>query len=247
MHKPMDFRRSLPAPLYARAVDLHPYRFPKTAKPGKDEVRIGDRWSLTLDSSCGRLSRLAASDFVQRMLRTFGIRISQRRVPGDKGIVVGIEAGPDGAQSYRREVRRDGVRIIASDDEGGMRGLFHLAGEMLNRRGPLLPMGTQIRRPHWQLRLTSPLIHKPIDDPRDYLAYPEPYLLNMSRYGYNATFIYIDLFDHITPQTEPHLSRPGHRRRLADLNAAVKYWGRFGIRLFAHINIDASLRKQQVV
>jgi len=78
-----------------------------------------------------------------------------------------------------------------------------------------------------------------MDAPEDYLAYPENYLLNMARYGYNATYIFLNLPDYVSPKTHPYLSKPGWKKRLSTLRKAAIYLEQFGIRLFFHANIHA--------
>lgn len=234
----MSFKQALPDSLYRQVVAAHPYRFRRPGSPRAREVMIDGRWTLRLEPGCGPLARRAARDFAALMKTTFGktLQPTARRADGPAIRIAVDAAGLHQPESYRLHVANDGVRIDAFDDEGAMRALFHLRWRMLNRRGPFLPRGHSTHVPQWSLRIGSPLVHRPLDSPRDYLELPPAYLMNMARYGYNATYIYLDWFDYMRPQIAGALARPGYARRLADLAAAAAYLRSYGIRLLFHVN-----------
>lgn len=117
-----------------------------------------------------------------------------------------------------------------------MRALFHMQWLMRNESAPVLSFGKSNRESFWRVRITSPLLHELMDSPSDYLGYPSSYLLNIARYGYNATYLYMNIWDYISPSVEPLLARPGYHRRVGELNHLVKHFGKFGIQLLFHVN-----------
>lgn len=233
----MDFKKTLPPLLYEQSTNLHPHRFHRPGKPGADEVKVDRRWSLSLDASCGRLTRLAADDLRHLMRTSFGQSLTASRTDAESSAMT-VRVRPAGRkpEAYVVDITSQAVTIDAEDDEAGMRALFHLGQAMLNRRGPFLALGKQQRAPQWAMRITSPLLHRSFDRPEDYLDLPENYLLNMARYGYNATYLYMDWFDFISPGVGGPLARPGWRKRINTLEKAAQYLARFGIRLLFHIN-----------
>jgi hypothetical protein len=80
-------------------------------------------------------------------------------------------------------------------------------------------------------------LHNPIDQPGDYLKLPREYLLNMARYGYNATFLFLNWFDLMTPDIAGPLARPDWRQRQADLQRSADFLGEYGIRLLFHVSM----------
>ena len=235
MAESINFRKDLPKSLYQQVTQAPVYRF-STCKPKRsDEISLTNKWCLSLDDSCGNLTQLAGNDLVKSLKETFRIKL-QKESPNAPRIKDSITHAAGNSEAYHRDVHPNLIKITADTDEGAMRALFHLQRELLNRRGPFVKIGAESRNPKWSLRITSPLLHKPFDDPADYLMYPESYLMNMARYGYNATYMYLNLFDYISPKTNPHLARPGWRMRLNALKKATEYLGSFGIQLFFHIN-----------
>ncbi|HEX7009569.1 MAG TPA: hypothetical protein VF184_06275 [Phycisphaeraceae bacterium] len=212
----------------------HPYRFRGAERSRAGYVRLDRRWAATLDDSCGPCTRMAAEDLHALMAKTFGQPL-RKRAAGAAGIVF-VRVGSGEGEAYELEVTENRINIEAQSDEGGMRALFHLGRRMLEARAPLLELGRWSRRPRWALRITSPLLHRMRDTPQDYLDLPDAYLLNMARYGYNATYLYMDWFDYMTPAVAGPLARPGAKERLRDLERAARHLGRFGIRLLFHIN-----------
>ena len=236
----MDFKRILPPPLYEQATTPHPHRFRTSPATSRGQIKLDSRWALVLDRSCGSLTRLAAKDFVKLMSTTFGKTL--KRSAKASGAVISVRIGDDELaqpESYRICVAKGRIEIVGFDDEAGMRALFHLERQMLNHRGPIVDTGCGTHTPNWSLRMTSPVLHRARDLPQDYLDLPEPYLLNMARYGYNATYIYVDWAEYMTPDIAGALAVPGWRKRLADLRRATQYLGRFGIRLLFHANTMA--------
>lgn len=230
----LSFRKALPSNLFQQVTTAHPYRFAGPYRPSPNEVKLDSRWRIDLHDSCGPLSRLAADDLVGLLGRTFGITL------GKGGVALDVRIGRNTMsprESYRLAIGADGIQIVASDDEGAMRGLFHLGRQMLNRRAPVLAKGEFERRPQWDWRITSPILHKSIDQPGDYLNLPREYLLNMARYGYNATFLFMNWFDLMTPDISGPLARPGWRQRQKDLQRSADYLGEYGIRLLFHVSM----------
>ena len=235
----MSFRESIPRSLYHQVTTAHPHRFRGSGREAADQIRIGNGWGLVLDRSCGSLARLGGQDFIDLMKTTFGLRVRSGR--GKAGIIEVIVGGfkADVREHYRLSVEPGSVRIEASDDEGAMRGLFHLGRHMLNQRGPFLAKGRWTRKPQWSLRITCPLVRRSTDDPKDLLKLPASYLTNMARYGYNAIYQYLDWFDYMSPDVAGALSRPGWEKRFDALRNATDYLGGFGIRILFHINTIA--------
>ncbi|MCC6424306.1 MAG: hypothetical protein IT447_12580 [Phycisphaerales bacterium] len=233
----VSFQKALPPNLYQQVTTSHPYRFAGPYRASADEVKLDSRWSINLHDSCGPLSRLAADDLAGLLRQTFSIKPAKR---SGVALTVRIERNTTSPrESYRLIVDDDSVEIIATDDEGAMRALFHLGRQMLNRRAPMLSKGEFGRRPQWDWRITSPILHNPIDQPGDYLKLPREYLLNMARYGYNATFLFMNWFDLMTPDIAGELARPDWRQRQADLQRSANYLGEFGIRLLFHVSLLA--------
>lgn len=235
-----SFQKALPPNLYHHVTTAHPYRFAGPYRATADEVKLDSRWSLCLDSSCGPLAHLAADDLVNLLGRTFGIKLHKTSRPKGVALLVRLERNtPSSHESYHLSVTPQSIRLIAADDEGAMRGLFHLGRQMLNRRAPLLQTGEFGRRPHWNWRIASPILHKSLDQPDDYLKLPRSYLLNMARCGYNATYLYMNWFDLMTPDIAGPLARPGWQKRLDHLQQSADYLGEYGIRLLIHVNTPA--------
>lgn len=231
-----SFRKALPPNLFQQVTTAHPYRFAGPYRPASDEVKLDSRWRIDLHDSCGPLSRLAADDLVGLLRQTFGITIGK----GGVALTVRIERNTSSPrESYRLTIGADGIQIVAARDEGAMRGLFYLGRQMLNRRAPVLTKGEFDRRPQWDWRITSPILHQSIDQPGDYLKLPREYLLNMARYGYNATFLFMNWFDLMTPDIAGPLARPGWRQRQKDLQRSADYLGEYGIRLLFHVSMLA--------
>jgi len=231
----MNFRQSLPPDLYQQTTATHPYRFTKVAAASAGHIRIDASWSLNVHRSCGPLTAMASKDFVAFMRSTFGVAL--QRGDSAKAIRVTIgEFSPIQRESYELLVTKTSVDIIAHDDEGAMRALFHLERDMLLNRSAAIPIGQSSRSPKWKLRVNYPLVHEPIDRPADYLDYPDAYLLNMVRYGYNATYLYLDLFDYVSPKVEPLLGAKDYAKRISDLNRAIERMKSFGLRTLFHMN-----------
>ena len=236
----MPLKRLVPVTLYDQATTAHPYRFNGGGRAKAGEVRIDRRWRLVLDATCGPLTHRAGKDFGRLMRVTFGQPIKTGPPGSTPRIGVRVRDGaPDKPEGYRLQVTADQVIVNACDDEGGMRALFHLGRQMLDRRGPFLRQGRSTREPQWSLRITRPLLPGLWDTPGDFRRLPDSYLLNMARYGYNAVYLFADWFDYMRPDVAGPLARPGWRKRLADLVRAVEHLGGFGIRLLFHLNTPA--------
>jgi len=233
----MNFKKSLPPTLYKQVTDAHPHRFLRPGQPADNKVRITSKWRVVIDESCGPLTGLASKDFVKLMKQTFGQTISHAAKGTGPVLTVAVtDNAPQRSEAYRISVTSGGIVIDAYDDQGAMRAIFHLGRRMLNGRGPFVKLGESERAPYWSLRITSPVLHQMLDQPQDYLDLPDSYLLNMARHGYNATYLYMDWFDFMTPAVAGPLARPGVKQRLAKLKQAAKRLAGFGIRLYFHIN-----------
>lgn len=234
-----DFQSRLPERLYAQIAADNTHRFPhRPGSPGlrrakRGEVLIDRRWHIRLGESCGALTKLAADDLQRTLADVFNVRPARATHAIDVTITPGI--APDD-ESSEIDVAADAIRIRAAGDEAAMRALFDLRWRMLNRQAPVLPLGTTQLAPAWSMRIMSPVWHRAIDRPEDYVALPEAYLLNAARYGYNATYLFADWLDFMTPASAGTLARPGAAHRLAELRRAVAHLRRFGIRLLMHIN-----------
>jgi len=231
-----EFASRLPKRLYQQVTRDITHHFPGPHKVRRDEVLVDRNWCLQLDDTCGPLTRLAAKDLRRTLLKTFDVKLqrSGRRIQ----VTVDPNATrPD--ESSRLSVSREQIHIEANSDEAAMRALFDLRWCMLNRQAPVLACGDSGLSPEWSLRIMSPVWHRPIDQPEDYTVLPDAYLLNAARYGFNATYLYADWFDFMTPDVAGALARKGYRARLAALRDAVAHLGRFGIRLLMHINTIA--------
>lgn len=233
-----DFEQALPRNLYRQIIDEHPYRIPTPSKAIKGEVVIDKRWSIVCDPSCGTMCAMAAGHLRATLKKTFGISIASKRSP------IAIEVRVDGSiddnpETFRVHATPAGVRIVAASDEGAMRALFQLDWDMLNRQRPVIVLGERTFTPQWKLRIASPVLHKPLDEAGDYLKLPRSYLLNLARYGYNATYLYINWFEFMSPASGGALSSAGWQQRLDDLRKTVDYLAEFGIRLFFHVNMLA--------
>jgi hypothetical protein len=242
----MDFRKSLPAELYHRVTRLHPYDFKALAiAQAAKTVRLDDQWRIDLDASCGRLASLAGEDLAATLKHALGLRLSRR----GEGNAILVHVDPsisDKPEAYRRKVGKDFISITAQSDQGAMRALFHLRQEMLRFRAPDVELGENLCVPRWELRITSPVLHRGIDHASDYLDLPRNYLLNMARYGYNATFLYADWLDYMSPSVAGPMSRPGWKSRITDLRKASEYLGEYGIQLMFHINTLALPRDHKL-
>lgn len=238
---PTTFREALPPTLFRQVTTAHPHRFGSGARSSTGRKRlvvIDDGWGLVLESGCGPLARLAARDLIGLMKSSFARTLRRGEASGGGRIRVRI-TGEGPREQYGLVVEADRVLIEAADDEAAMRALFHLGRDMLFNGGPMLAPGRWTRRPRWSLRIASPALHRGRDDPADYLRLPPAYLTNMARYGYNATFLYMDWFDYMSPDVGGDLARPGWRRRFGQLAEAVAYLGRFGVRTLFHVNTSA--------
>ena len=236
----MNFRGTLAPDVYQTATTLHPYRFRGRANTGEGQIALSSRWTIHLDSTCGELAQLATSDFVALMRDTFGVRMRRARRSGEHTVSVRVNADTNGLgnpESYDVCVRADRVDIVAHDDEAAMRALFHLQWQMLNARGPVLTVGQTRREPKWSVRMTYPTGMDIMDAPGEFLKYPRSYLTNIARYGYNASWLYIDWFNYIAPSVSKDLANPGYARRRDDLRRCVEYFARFGIRMYLHVNM----------
>jgi hypothetical protein len=231
----MNFKQSLPPDLYQQATASHPYRFKTAAPTPAGYTRLDSAWTLNVHRSCGNLTTMATRDLIAFMRATFGLNLKR----GDAARTIRVTIGEFSSivrEGYELSVTRDGIDVIAHDDEGAMRALFHLRRDMLLARAPVVKLGQSSHAPKWELRVNYPLVHEPIDRPAEYLDYPDAYLLNMARYGYNATYVYLDLFDYVSPKTEPLLGAKDYRRRIDDLNRAIARLKAFGLRTLFHMN-----------
>ena len=236
----MDFRRSIPAALYEQVTAAHPYQFDFAGGAASGYVLIDRHWSLLLEDGCGPLAKLGADDLRRLLKKTFAVTLARGRKPGAPAIWVRVDLQDDvPAESYDLRVDPRRIEISARDDAGTMRALFHLGRRMLGHRSAQIETGSWQRRPRWKLRITSPLLHRSRDEPRDYLKLPQSYLLNMARYGYNATYLYMDWLNYMRPEIAGPLATSGSKRRLAELDRAVAYLGRFGLKLLLHANTIA--------
>jgi hypothetical protein len=233
----MNFKKSLPPDLYQQLTTAHPYHFAKWPAPTRKQVAIDDTWSLCINPSTGPLTALAAKDLLAFFKTTFNLTVRRSRKTTDPCIHLACSsAAQPHPERYQLTITKDRIDILADDDEAAMRALFHLQREMLNHRAPILPLGSSDRSPKWELRIGYPVIHKPMDDPADYLDYPDTYLLNMSRFGYNATFFYLDLLSYIPRDIEPLLAHPDHDLMLDNLRRAARRLQSFGLRPLLHTN-----------
>ncbi len=207
----------------------------------------GGGWSVCVDQSCGPMTRMAVTDLIAFMKVTFNVKLARARQHTDQQIRITNtsthtkkseheEAKDEPGERYTRVVKANAITIEADSDESGSRAIFHMQRQMLMARGPVLKPGRITRDAKWKLRITYPLARVPMDNPEDFLAYPDSYLLNMMRHGYNAMYIYLDVFDFMSPKVEPHLARPGYRHRVEQLQRAAARLARFGIRLLMHAN-----------
>jgi len=234
-----DFASHLPPVLYENVTRAVTHRFPGPhhARPG--EVLIDGSWRIRPDASCGPLTQLAAEDLRQTLLKVFNIR-PRKEARGIDMTVSGTST--DKEESSRLSVTPGGIQIDAASDIAAMRALFDLRWRMLNRQAPALKQGVETIAPAWSMRIMSPVWHRPIDRPEDYVALPDAYLLNVARYGYNATYLFGDWLDYMSPKAGGKLARKGWRQRIESLRAAVHHLGRFGIQLLMHVNTMAMRR-----
>ncbi len=226
----------LPPALYQRVTRAHEHHFPGSHAVRAGEVLLDSSWRIELDSTCGPLTELAAKDLRGTLAQVFGVK--PRRPTRLLRVLVASDVNPS-REASTMTVGAEGIDIRAASDEAAMRALFDLRWRLLNRQAPVIPAGQTQLTPAWSVRIMSPVWHRPIDQPADYLALPEAYLLNAARYGYNATYLFGDWFDYLRPRVGGRLARPGVTRRLSELRQATAYLGRFGIRLLLHINTMA--------
>ena len=161
------------------------------------------------------------------------------------------EAGP--YDSFRIELTRDRISIIAGDREGIRRGIFYLEDLLLASDGPFLPE-EKIHRKAWLKNRISRCFFGPIKRPpfnRDELMdevdyYPEEYLNRLAHEGINGLWLTVELKDLARTSFTPDAA-PDSEKRLAKLQRTVDKCLRYGIRTFLFMIEPIAWKKSDVV
>ena len=202
------------------AVPLPPFR------AGAGEVSL-DGAVVRADEEGLRLCADDLADFLSRMRSGAGGRGTGATVRLERGAVDGrpeIAVGPAGV-SIRAATVRDGWQAVV-----------WLERHMAARHAPILPAGTRVLKPVYDLRITTSIFAQPFERPDDPIAYTDRYLCGMAHLGYTAFFLYINLWDFTRSRLLPELDGPDADRQIAALRALSERARRFGLSLVLMVN-----------
>jgi hypothetical protein len=156
----------------------------------------------------------------------------------DKYIIETIKNKELKGESYRIDVKPDGLLITAGDVEGIRRGIFYLEDEMLRQRGPFLSLGTIEKKPVIQRRISRcffgpikrfPKMKDELMDDVNY--YPDQYLNRLAHEGVNGLWLTVEFRDLVATKYTPDYGKDGVKR-LAKLKRTVDACLRYGIRTY---------------
>ena len=137
-------------------------------------------------------------------------------------------------EAYALEVSRDGVALVAGDDDGMRRAIYFFEDRLLGSEAAALAFGRTARRP-WVRNRISRCFFGPIKRPpfnRDELTddidyYPDAYLNRLAHEGVNGLWLTVEFRD--IARTSFMTPSPDAERRLAKLRRTVEKCRRYGI------------------
>ena len=137
-------------------------------------------------------------------------------------------------EAYNLEVSQDGVAIVAGDDAGMRRAIYHFEDRLLGSEAPALAFGRTSRKPWVRNRISRcffspvkrpPFNHDELLDDIDY--YPAAYLNRLAHEGINGLWLVIEFRDIAKTSFAP--ASPDADKRLAKLRRMVEKCRRYGI------------------
>jgi len=163
---------------------------------------------------------------------------------------------PVGTDEHRVTITPRSITIESADAGGFRRALVWLEDEMLGRRGPFLPLGTNHRRAAITTRISRcffgpiqrpPLNRNELADEVDY--YPEAYLNRLAHDGVTALWVTVKFKESVPSALFPEFgaSAPQH---LAKLRRTVEKCRRYNIKIYvfciepAALPIDSPILKR---
>jgi len=206
-----------------------PYAALWTRRAAADEcdfsrgVTVCDEYSLVGDLGTVR-------DDLDRFLAETGL--------GKGGLKLTLRRGPVAdLESCRLDVAKDGVTLVAGDDDGIRRGVCFLERQLLASPAPALRVGSTVRKPWLKTRFSRsffgainrwPSWTDELMDDVDY--YPDALLNELAHEGVNAIWLTVQLKNVASTTLAPR--SPDVDRRIAKLRRVAAKVRRYGMRLW---------------
>ncbi len=211
-----------------------------------DEVAISSDWNLEYSQDAGDLVHAAVIDFRRFLEGELGVVVTEAPVANWNGTADGVDhaivaarcdqlgvEGKDlkGAESFWIEVMDGRIEVCGYDDRGVMRGLQELEDRMRMERGPFLKKASGVRRPRYSPRITAAPFYATVELEYGKNAYTPELLSRISHAGFNAIWIWGDLFDLGRSNVFPELD-DGVALRQQRLRELTEKAGRVGVDVY---------------
>jgi len=211
------------------------------ARPGADEIEIGEGWSIVIPANAST-PLVTAAEELQRYLKNAMRVVAEVKRSEDFGdwrdhqktIVAaprdrlpGIGGALKGSKDYQIAVADQTIAVCGFDDRGAMYGLYNLIMRFSLREAPFLPKNLNtVRHSLYQARMTLSGL--------GWMEWPDRYLATLPLYGFDAIHCSIYRNPNNAPGVEPHWSDSTMRKHppgaMKDLIARA---GRFGVDIYA--------------
>ena len=139
-------------PAFQFVADLSSTRIPAmrnpASLPAENEVDLSRGWNLRQPGEGAKILSRLLEEFRSYMRSAFGCEMdwAPGKVSNSQMVEVSVDAAMgQGAGSFQVSVEREQIRVIGQDVTGLQQGLYSLRGQMEERQGPYLAMGS-VRR-----------------------------------------------------------------------------------------------------
>lgn len=211
------------------------------ARPGADEMEIGEGWSIVIPADATPPLVSAAEELKRYLHEAMNVAVEVKRADQiddwrshPKAIVAASRAQMPGrgealkaSKDYQITVSDTTIVVRGHDDKGAMYGLYNLIMRFRLREAPILPKGLDtVRHSLYQARMTLSGL--------GWMEWPDRYLANLPLYGFDSIHCSIYRNPNNAPGVEPHWGDAVMRKHppgaMKDL---IQRAGKFGIDIYA--------------
>ena len=216
------------------------------APVSRDEATVTAAWSISLSPDASRQIRIAAEDLQAFLKSGAGITlpILHGTEPDRPVIDLGVDRARATPESFRITCTADRIAVEGADDNGAMQGVFHLQNLLRFRGRASVPPDTIERSPWLQTRIfRSPMAFyygeelQQVDS-----AYPDAYLLELARHGFNGIWLRGILRDLVRCRHFPEFGQQSEPL-LGSLNGLIRRASDYGIKVYFYfcepLGVDA--------
>ncbi len=230
--------------------------FVKPVQSEIDEIEVESSWGICLEGNVGLVAIEAAKKLQEFMWSIMELRVTYSRLRKGESLNTAQnyirlilqednESVAELQESFSIKITDNSVVISATHDKGIMRGTYYLQDIFEKRGGPYLKKEILEKHPCFTPRIIfsyftifGDVLLNEVGDP-----YPDGYLYNISRTGFNAIWIPALFRNMVKSSVFPEFGE-GSEIRLKNLNKLILRAEKYGLDVYLYVNEPRGLRSE---